>query len=308
MIRREVRTVLMLTALTSQPAFAQSLAITGRVNDEAGTPLPGVTVQLRAAAALQAETVTDTAGHYRLGAVGEGAHELRFSLVNFDPVTKQLALTAGRAVVIDAVLPLAFRADVTVTGHGTFRNLADIERPTESLIGLARAASEGAVTARQLEHRPLLRPGEVLETVPGLVISQHSGEGKANQYFLRGFNLDHGTDFAVTVAGIPVNMPTHGHAQGWSDVNFLIPELVSGIQFRKGPYFAEEGDFSTAGAANVNYVSFLNRPLVRLTVGATDSGASSPLRRPGWGPAVSSSPWKPDETTVPGLTASATAG
>jgi hypothetical protein len=267
MIRPMVRMILMLGALASQSAFAESLAITGRVTDEAGTPLPGVTVQLRAFDAPAAETVTDAAGHYRFGALGEGPHELRFSLINFGPVTKQLTLAAGRAVIVDAVLPLAFRADITVTGHRTFRSLADVERPTENLIGLARAASEGAVTARQLEHRPLLRPGEVLETVPGLVISQHSGEGKANQYYLRGFNLDHGTDFAVSVAGIPVNMPTHGHGQGWSDVNFLIPELVSGIQFKKGPYYAEEGDFASAGAANINYLSFLERPLVRLTVG-----------------------------------------
>ena len=81
-----------------------------------------------------------------------------------------------------------------------------------------------------------MRAGEVLETVPGVVISQHSGEGKANQYHLRGFNLDHGTDFATTVAGMPVNMPTHAHGQGYSDSNFLIPELVSGVQFSKGPY------------------------------------------------------------------------
>jgi outer membrane cobalamin receptor len=93
----------------------------------------------------------------------------------------------------------------------------------------------------------------VLETVPGVVISQHSGEGKANQYYVRGFNLDHGTDFATTVAGVPVNMPTHGHGHGYSDLNFLIPELVSGIQFSKGPYFAEQGDFATAGAATINY-------------------------------------------------------
>ena len=99
----------------------------------------------------------------------------------------------------------------------------------------------------------MMRAGEVLETVPGVVISQHSGEGKANQYYLRGFNLDHGTDFATTVAGMPVNMPTHGHGHGYSDLNFLIPELVSGVQFSKGPYFADQGDFATAGAANINY-------------------------------------------------------
>ena len=107
----------------------------------------------------------------------------------------------------------------------------------------ARARSPPGSSTR----RPMMRAGEVLETVPGVVISQHSGEGKANQYYLRGFNLDHGTDFATTVAGMPVNMPTHGHGHGYSDLNFLIPELVSGVQFSKGPYFAEQGDFATAG-------------------------------------------------------------
>src|SRR3979411_2821913 len=109
-----------------------------------------------------------------------------------------------------------------------------------------------------------MRPGEVLETVPGLVISQHSGEGKANQYYLRGFNLDHGTDFATTVAGMPVNLPTNGHGQGYSDLNFLIPELVSGVQYSKGPYFADQGDFATAGSANINYANALDRALVRV--------------------------------------------
>ena len=96
---------------------------------------------------------------------------------------------------------LVLSADVTVTGKSTFTNLADAPTPAQDLVGIAQSASQGAITARQLETRPIMRPGEVLETVPGVVISQHSGEGKANQYYLRGFNLDHGTDFATTVAG-----------------------------------------------------------------------------------------------------------
>ena len=130
-----------------------------------------------------------------------------------------------------------------------------------------KRASEGLVTGRQIDARPIMRAGEVLETVPGLIISQHSGEGKANQYYLRGFNLDHGTDFTTTVAGVPVNMPTHAHGHGYSDLNFLIPELVSGVQFRKGPYFADEGDFATAGAAHIRYVNALDRPIVRVSGG-----------------------------------------
>ncbi|HJW04479.1 MAG TPA: TonB-dependent receptor, partial [Azospira sp.] len=101
--------------------------------------------------------------------------------------------------------------------------------------------------------RPLLRPAEVMESVPGLIVTQHSGDGKANQYFLRGFNLDHGSDFATTVLGMPVNMVSHAHGQGYMDLNFLIPELVSGVKYRKGVYAAEDGDFSTTGSARIDY-------------------------------------------------------
>jgi hypothetical protein len=129
------------------------------------------------------------------------------------------------------------------------------------------AASEGTVTSEQLDNRPLLRPVEVLEAVPGLVVTQHSGDGKANQYFLRGFNLDHGTDFATSVDGVPVNMPTHAHGQGYSDLNSLIPELIERIDYRKGVYYAEEGDFSAAGAAEVHYRAQLDAPFVTLSAG-----------------------------------------
>ncbi len=112
-----------------------------------------------------------------------------------------------------------------------------------------------------------MRVGEVLETVPGLIASSHAGGGKANQYFLRGFNLDHGTDFAQTIAGLPVNMPSHAHGQGYSDINFMLPELVGGVQYSKGPYFADQGDFATAGAASTTYVSVLDRPILRVEAG-----------------------------------------
>ncbi len=259
--------------VVSRPAFGQSIGLTGRVTDDTGAALPGVSVQLRAPKTPPiAETVTDGRGRYALHTDVPGSYEVRFALINFTNLSRPVSLEAGRAATMDVVLPLSLTAEVTVTGRRTFRNLAEVENPAESLIGLADAASEGAVTAKQLEGRPLLRPGEVLETVPGLVISQHSGEGKANQYYLRGFNLDHGTDFAVSVAGMPVNMPTHGHGQGWSDVNFLIPELVSGVQFKKGPYYADEGDFSTAGAANINYLNVLDAPVLRVTTGNNGFG------------------------------------
>jgi len=134
-------------------------------------------------------------------------------------------------------------------------------------VGTSDAASQGSVPATLLENRPLARPAEVLETVPGLVVTQHSGDGKANQYFLRGFNLDHGTDFSTTVDGLPVNMPTHVHGQGYSDLNFLIPELVEFIDYRKGPYFASTGDFSAAGSASISYRQKLDAPFLQTTLG-----------------------------------------
>ncbi len=150
--------------------------------------------------------------------------------------------------------------EVEVTGH------------YETGIGTTDAASAGSVTAKRIETRPLLRPGELIELVPGMIVTQHSGGGKANQYFLRGYNLDHGTDFALTLDGMPVNMPTHGHGQGYADINFMIPELISGVDFRKGPYFSSEGDFSTAGAAHMRYFERLPQTLGLLSVGTDGYG------------------------------------
>src|SRR5689334_3516469 len=138
------------------------------------------------------------------------------------------------------------------------------------LIGHVGASTQGTVTRAQLETRPVLRTGELLETVPGLVVTQHSGDGKANQYFLRGFNLDHGTDLATSVDGIPVNMHTHGHGQGYTDINFVIPELLDRIEYKKGTYYADEGNFSAAGAVDLRYRRNLDDTLLSLTVGKDD--------------------------------------
>jgi hypothetical protein len=144
---------------------------------------------------------------------------------------------------------------VTVQGH------------YDNAIGSSDAASQGSIRAELLKSRPPQRPGEVLEFVPGIIVTQHSGDGKANQYFLRGFNLDHGTDFATFVGGMPVNMPTHGHGQGYTDLNFLIPELVQRIDYRKGPYFASVGDFSAAGSAEIVYRTQFDAPFALVTLG-----------------------------------------
>ncbi|MEC5386757.1 TonB-dependent receptor plug domain-containing protein [Uliginosibacterium sp. H3] len=139
-------------------------------------------------------------------------------------------------------------------------------------VGSTDAASAGTVTSKLIANRPALRTGEILEFVPGVIVTQHSGDGKANQYFLRGFNLDHGTDFSTRVDGMPINMRTHAHGQGYTDLNFLIPELVSRIDYRKGPYAAEDGDFASAGAAYMRLFDRLPQGIASVTVGENGFG------------------------------------
>ncbi|USX25363.1 TonB-dependent receptor [Oxalobacteraceae bacterium OTU3CINTB1] len=138
----------------------------------------------------------------------------------------------------------------------------------DNAVGTSDAASAGTITADLIANRPALRTGELLEFVPGLIVTQHSGDGKANQYFLRGFNLDHGTDFATFVDGMPVNMRSHAHGQGYSDLNFLIPELVQRIDYKKGTYFANEGDFASAGAAHIRLADTLPQGFASLSLGS----------------------------------------
>jgi TonB dependent receptor/TonB-dependent Receptor Plug Domain len=121
------------------------------------------------------------------------------------------------------------------------------------LFGTASTASEGLVADEEVQLTPAYRPGQLLETVPGLIVTLHSGEGKANQYLMRGYNLDHGTDLATFIDGMPINQPTHAHGQGYTDLNFMIPELADGITYTKGPYYADVGDFGSVGSVRVNY-------------------------------------------------------
>lgn len=142
----------------------------------------------------------------------------------------------------------------------------------EGKVGVATSASEGVVSYGAFSERPLLRPGELVEVIPGLAATQHSGSGKANQYFLRGFNLDHGTDFSVAFDGVPLNLRTHAHGQGYLDLNFVIPELVETIDYRKGPYFADVGDFSAAGTASFRTFGRLTDNVVQAQVGENGYG------------------------------------
>jgi hypothetical protein len=147
-----------------------------------------------------------------------------------------------------------------------------VESRQDDLVGVASSATQGTVGSDELADRPLLRNGEILETVPGLIITQHAGGGKANQYFLRGFNLDHGTDFATDLDGMGVNLPSHAHGQGYADLNIVIPELIDRLDFEKGPYYAANGDFSTVGAAHLVYADALPADTLKVE-GGTDGYA-----------------------------------
>ncbi len=161
-------------------------------------------------------------------------------------------------------------SDTTAEDALSVYDQLEIRGRADDLTGLTSAASEGSTGYLDLLARPITRTGELLETAPGMIATQHSGGGKANQYFLRGFNLDHGTDFSVRVSGVPVNMPSHGHGQGYSDLSFVIPELVDRVAYRKGPYHAEAGDFSAAGSVDLRTRRSLDAGFAQLTFGSHD--------------------------------------
>jgi hypothetical protein len=137
----------------------------------------------------------------------------------------------------------------------------------DSMLGIASSATQGTVGADELAERPILRAGEILETVPGVIITQHAGGGKANQYFLRGFNLDHGTDFAIYLDDMPLNLPSHAHGEGYSDMNTVIPEFVQRLDYEKGPYYANVGNYGSAGAAHLGFYKDLPQNFVTVEGG-----------------------------------------
>jgi hypothetical protein len=174
--------------------------------------------------------------------------------IHFSPLCLSF-LTVTASSQTEPAAPPAMLDAIVVTGKA------------ESLIGEAPSASKGQANAKELEERPYLRRGELLEVVPGVVITQHSGDGKANQYFVRGFNLDHGTDFAVSMDGQPVNFVTHAHGQGYADLNPIIPELVETLDYWKGPFYGQLGDLSTAGAAKFRFFDMLPQGIATVGIG-----------------------------------------
>jgi outer membrane receptor protein involved in Fe transport len=222
--------------LISQPfAFATDIDPFVRRRDDMRNPTPGRSLDIR----LPTES-------YRV-------------IERLHAVGKRLGLAAILLCTASAVRAGGSAGEVT--------ELSGVTVASTHPFGDVPSATIGTVYSEQLQYRPLTRVAEMLEVVPGLIVTQHSGEGKANQYFLRGFNLDHGTDFATFVDDMPVNLRTHAHGQGYSDLNFVIPELVDSIEYRKGPYYAQYGDFSAAGAADIRYKNRIDTPFAQATGG-----------------------------------------
>src|SRR5580700_279341 len=173
------------------------------------------------------------------------------------------------------VMSFAAQAETDLTPDmdtsGTGSSLAEITVTAAriELIGKASTASEGLVADQEIQLAPTYRPGQLLETVPGLIVTLHSGEGKANQFLLRGYNLDHGTDLETYVDDMPINQPTHAHGQGYTDLNFVIPELADGLSYTEGPYYAGAGDFGAVGSVRMDYRDTI-ADQVSATVGTLD--------------------------------------
>jgi Carboxypeptidase regulatory-like domain/TonB-dependent Receptor Plug Domain/TonB dependent receptor len=244
------------TAASAQEAHLPQLS--GTVTDSSGAVLAGATVMVRSAdGSVQRTTQTDKNGSFIISELPAGNYRLVVSNPAFE--TKEVAVTIGITVE-----PGPLRIFLTVSGVSTTINVQSRE---DSLIGIADSATQGTVGAKEIEDRPILRSGEVLETVPGLIITQHAGGGKANQYFLRGFNLDHGTDFAVFLDGMPLNLASHAHGEGYADMNAVFPEFVRRLNYEKGPYYAAVGNYSSAGSANIEFFKTLPQSFFQLEGG-----------------------------------------
>jgi hypothetical protein len=249
------------TVTTSDKAYQPQLS--GTVVDQSGAVIAGATVQLRSAnGAGQKTTQSDRNGSFIISGLPAGNYRLVVSNPGFE--AKEIPVMIGES---GASAPL--RVSLVVSAVSTTINVQGRE---DDLIGIAESGTQGTVGATEIQDRPILRSGEVLETVPGLIITQHAGGGKANQYYLRGFNLDHGTDFAIFIDDMPLNLPSHAHGEGYSDMNIVIPEFVKRVNFEKGPYYANIGNYGSAGSAHVEYFRTLEKNFAKVEGGTYGYG------------------------------------
>ena len=250
---------LFILLLVPNPLFAQGITqLTGAVFDTSGAVIAGATVQVRSAnGAVQTTAQSGANGSFIISGISSGDYRLEVSSPGFE--TKEIPVAIGTNQA-----PAPLRISLAVSSVSTTVNVQGREN---DLVGTANSATQGTVGATEIQDRPILRSGEILEAVPGLIITQHAGGGKANQYFLRGFNLDHGTDFAIFIDDMPLNLPTHAHGEGYSDMNTVIPEFVRRVNFEKGPYYADVGNFGSAGSAHLEYFKTLPENFVEVEGG-----------------------------------------
>jgi len=256
---------------TSDKAYSPQLS--GTVVDTSGAVIAGADVHVLSANGTVQRTVhSGTNGSFIFSGLAAGNYRLVVMNPGFE--TKEILVTIGTT---EAPVPL--RISLVV---GAVSAPINVQGREDELVGVAESGSQGTVGATEIEDRPILRSGEVLETVPGLIITQHAGGGKANQYFLRGFNLDHGTDIAIFLDDMPLNLPSHAHGEGYSDMNTVIPEFVKRVDFEKGPYYANVGNYSSAANAHVEFFKTLPDNFFRVeggthTYGRAVFGASQRL-------------------------------
>ncbi len=254
---------LVFTFFCSVPTLsAQEVAkppqLSGTVVDSSGAAIAGATVQVRSEnGTVLTTTRSDSNGSFTISGLSAGNYRLVVSRADFG--TKELPVTIGTTETQSAL-----RISLAVSAVSETINVQGRE---DDLVGLAESATQGTVGAKEIQDRPILRSGELLETVPGVIITQHAGGGKANQYFLRGFNLDHGTDFAVFTDDMPLNLPSHAHGEGYADMNTVIPEFVQTVNYEKGPYYADVGNYGSAGSAHLEFFKTLPQNFFEVDAG-----------------------------------------
>ncbi len=240
-------TTLVLGLLTVQVACAHLGHVAGVVFDQSTQlPLRNVTVQLTGMGKL---ALTDELGQFRFTNLVAAPYKLEFSHISFQ---NQL-VTA-----------------IVANDQTTLINVTLISAPIELSqvqVSATRPHDQQLISSLDIKLRPITNSQEILRSIPGLFIGQHAGGGKAEQIFLRGFDLDHGTDIRLTVDGMPVNMVSHAHGQGYADLHFVIPELVESVDFKKGPYTTDKGNLATAGWADFRTRNALDRSFVKLEAG-----------------------------------------
>jgi outer membrane receptor protein involved in Fe transport len=233
-------------------------ALSVRITDRTGAVIAGAVVQVRGAdGSVQRTMQADRNGSFVLAGLASGDYRLVATNPGFETKEIPVAIGASGAPVLLRIVLAVSHVNTTIDVHGR----------AGDLVGLSVSAGQVMVGAEELKNRPMLRSGEILEALPGLIITQHAGGGKANQYFMRGFNLDHGTDFAIFLDGMPLNLPSHAHGEGYSDMNTVIPELVERIDAQKGPYYADVGDYGSAGNADVVFYKTLPQSFAQVDGG-----------------------------------------